>query len=334
VSRLVSLPPVVHRDEHTKLLEAAVMAYFDEVLLNPLRQVLDEIGVRVNEDSGDADTRAVWLALVAGTLWYADGVFSGKFNAAISRALRAMGARKTPSGFALDSSRLPMAIRGAVAVSTHRSQQAHHNVETLLGLMLLNILDSPTGIEVGNVVDYVTEDAQEQFRRSVATVKELPPVTPVPAELKAELEADLKVQTDPAAKTFALEQAKKLREQVRANLGDGGRTDQLGKIVEAAGGVAQRKARTIADAETSLLVSKFRQRRFESVGSKSYRWETSHDEKVRPTHGESNNHRILDGRTFEWSAPPVVDAATGRRRHPGEDYGPCRCVARAILVLK
>lgn len=310
------------------------MSYFSDVLLDPLRRVLNESGIRLNEDTSDADNRAVWAALIAGTLWYADGVFSGRFNAAISKALRAMGARKTSGGFALESSRLPVSIRGAVATSAYRAQRAHHNVETLLGLMLFNILDSRTGIDVGNVVDYVTEDAQEQFRRSVATVKDLPPVTPVPAELKAELGEDLKTQTDLAAKTFVLDQAKKLREQTRANLGDGALPDQLAKIVETAAGVAQRKARTIADAETSLLVSKFRQRRFESVGSKSYRWETSHDEKVRPTHGESNNHRILDGRTFEWSSPPVVDAATGRRRHPGEDFGPCRCVARALLVLK
>ena len=83
----------------------------------------------------------------------------------------------------------------------------------------------------------------------------------------------------------------------------------------------------------SVCGGRRREKRYRELGSTEYVWETAGDGKVRPTHGESNDHRSLNGRRFSWDAPPIVDAASGRRCHPGQDFGPCRCVARPILVF-
>lgn len=330
----VTLPPVVHRESHTAYLERAITAYFKEVLFDPLREIVEDAGVRLNE-ADEKQHRALWVALMAGTIWYADGVFSGTFNAEISKALRALGARRLGVNFALAQGDVPIALRGAIATSLRHGEEVHQAVEKLLVEMQSHLEEEPpTGIDYEKTVDAITEEVQEQFSESVASVAELPAPTPVPEDLKNELRETLTEQTEFAIKDFSLETTQKLRAKVAENLSGGARPDRLAKIIEAEFGVAQRKARIIADAETSILVSRFRQRRFQDLGSKSYIWETSGDEKVRPTHGGSNNHRILNGRTFEWSSPPVVDSASGRRRHPGEDYGPCRCVARAILTLK
>jgi SPP1 gp7 family putative phage head morphogenesis protein len=333
VSR-VTLPPVVHRELHTAYLERAILEYFKEVMFDPVRDMIHDAGVRVNEAT-EQDNRVLWDALMAGTIWYADGLFSGTFNAAISRSLRALGAQRRGLNFALAQEDVPIALRGAIAASMRHGQDLHEQIEKLLVEMESHLAEEPpTGIDYEKVVDVITEDAQEQFSESVASVEELPAPGPVPEDLKNELREELTQETELAIKNFTLETTKKLRAKVAENLSGGARPDRLAKVVETEFGVAQRKARTIADAETSIVVSRFRQRRFQDLGSKSYVWQTSGDEKVRPTHGESNNHRVLNGREFPWAEPPIVDTATGRRRHPGEDWGPCRCIARAVLVLK
>ena len=59
--------------------------------------------------------------------------------------------------------------------------------------------------------------------------------------------------------------------------------------------------------QTSKLTGQLNQARQTELGIGQYRWETSGDERVRPTHNDNN------GRTFAWDSPPP---ATG---HPGED---------------
>ena len=54
------------------------------------------------------------------------------------------------------------------------------------------------------------------------------------------------------------------------------------------------------------------------IGVSSYTWETSQDERVRPSHEEKQ------GNVYRWDDPP---ADTG---HPGEDYQ-CRCVAIPVI---
>ena len=41
------------------------------------------------------------------------------------------------------------------------------------------------------------------------------------------------------------------------------------------------------------------------------------------------DHRRLDGQTFSWNDPPVVDSKTGQRGHPGMDKY-CRCYAEPL----
>ena len=59
--------------------------------------------------------------------------------------------------------------------------------------------------------------------------------------------------------------------------------------------------------QTSKLTGQLNQARQTELGIGQYRWETSGDERVRPTHNDNN------GQTFAWDSPPPV---TG---HPGED---------------
>ena len=76
--------------------------------------------------------------------------------------------------------------------------------------------------------------------------------------------------------------------------------------------------RRIVRDQTSKAIGNFSEIRQGQLGIKQYRWSTSGDERVRPTHVRN------DGKTFAWADPPVE---TG---HPGHDIL-CRCVAVAIV---
>ena len=327
----VTLTPIAARESYIAPVEKELVAYFKETLFDPLTDLISDSGVRTNA-AHDEKHSAVWDALLAGIIWYAAGVFSGTFNAAISRELRALGAIKRGTGFALAQEDIPLPLKGAVALSLQRSTALHESVLSTLTRIEENLTSAPTGLNFTKAVDKITNDLQEQLVRSVSSVEGLPTPPSVSEGLTGQLREKLTQETERAVKDFTLEATQELRSLVRRNLSEGGRTDRLASIIEARFGVAQRKAQFLADQETSLLVSEFREQRYRELGSTEYVWETTGDAKVRPTHGESNDHRSLNGRRFSWDAPPVVDSASGRRCHPGQDYN-CRCVARPILVF-
>lgn len=91
------------------------------------------------------------------------------------------------------------------------------------------------------------------------------------------------------------------------------------------GDIAGRTAARAADQEAHEADITATRTRHEELGIKRYMWISSRDERVRKRHKE------LDRTIHDWSDPPVVDPKTGRRCHPGEDYGPCRCTASPLV---
>ncbi len=89
-------------------------------------------------------------------------------------------------------------------------------------------------------------------------------------------------------------------------------------------GVTKRQAALIARDQVLSLNAQVTQARHTAAGVTRYVWRTSGDADVRPA------HRALNGKTFAYDDPPVVDPKKGRREHPGEDYQ-CRCTAEPVI---
>lgn len=90
------------------------------------------------------------------------------------------------------------------------------------------------------------------------------------------------------------------------------------QAIHDAGYRGRMQLRLIARDQISKSVGGLQQIRQTQLGLKKYRWLSSGDERVRPS------HRANEGLAFEWSVPP---RATG---HPGQDIL-CRCRAQPIL---
>jgi SPP1 gp7 family putative phage head morphogenesis protein len=72
--------------------------------------------------------------------------------------------------------------------------------------------------------------------------------------------------------------------------------------------------------------SRFNRAAQRDAGVDSYRWQSMHDNRVRP------EHEHLDGIEFDWDDPPLGadESSNGEDCHPGDDYN-CRCVAVPVV---
>lgn len=93
---------------------------------------------------------------------------------------------------------------------------------------------------------------------------------------------------------------------------------ELAKQIKAISGVTSNRAKLIAVDQIAKANAELTQYRQQDIGIKRYKWLTSGDERVRPTHVANAN------KVFKWSEPPSV---TG---HPGAEIR-CRCTALAVF---
>lgn len=323
-----TLEPINHEENYTNYIEREVQSYFSEVIYLPLLNLLKEAGVKPNpaDQRINAGNDALRAALDSGRVHFADGTFSGQFNAAVSKQLRGLGATFDTKSqtFKIKATSLPLDLRNVIYASVETSKNLHTEIANLLLQMQENVAIAPTGLKFENAVDRIVTSLNKQF---IASVKPLDGIG-IPAEvtpaMRQALTSKLTHNLDLSIKNFAAEKIPELRAKVEANVFAGYRTDRLAKIIEADYGVSKRKARFLADQETSLLVAKYREERAADIGSVAYIWDTMHDARVR------HDHKELNGRQFFFSDPPVSDRATGRRCNPGEDFG-CRCRARIVV---
>lgn len=325
------LRPIIHKDRYTQLVERHVRDYFWETLFFPLVDRMRAAGLEVGDIRENAiglpEKSAVVRGLESGKLWYADGEFSGQLNAEIARELRAMGATldKSRGTFHLAVENMPLDIRGAAAASVDRSRTLHQALQETIATVEANALGLATQLNVGEAVTQIVGDLTAQFNGTVKAIDVVavePEMTPAIAKA---LDADLTRNLDLYAKNFLEHEMIELRQLVADNLFEhGARSERLVDIIQARWGVTKRKAAFLADQETSLLVSKYREQRYRAIGSRRYKWSTSHDDLVR------HDHRLLNDTIQFWDAKPITNRKTGARNHPGEDFR-CRCVALPII---
>lgn len=92
------------------------------------------------------------------------------------------------------------------------------------------------------------------------------------------------------------------------------RVETVRDMLRARAGITARHADLIARDQTLKLNAAITRIRMINAGVTHYTWNTSHDERVRPS------HQALDGQVFSWAVGTPIGY------HPGEDYR-CRCVA-------
>lgn len=98
---------------------------------------------------------------------------------------------------------------------------------------------------------------------------------------------------------------------------NGTATTDVRRLLEERYAVSRSRAKLIARDQIAKLNGQVTEHRQRSAGVSRYQWNTSGDERVRPSHAK------LDGEVFRWDDPPSIG-------HPGQDFQ-CRCVALPIV---
>jgi SPP1 gp7 family putative phage head morphogenesis protein len=301
--------------------ERQLAKIFRSLVIDPILAVVKAGAPGVDRSIQNADDAPLREALRTGGVQFEDGIFSGSFNAAISRAIRSLGAKhdKRSGVFRLDTALVPAWVRAEAGAFKEKARDVHKALAKKLD-DLDRGLDK--AVEAYTVDAGKTVGAVDTGFKSVARELELLPT--LGADARARLAADYSTNMKLWIKKFSAEQIVALRGIVEKNALTGYRFDALMDGIQNRYSVGRTKATFLARQETALFMSKFRRERYGEAGVTRYTWSTSHDERVR------DRHKHLDGKVFSYADPPIVDAATGRRGNPGEDFN-CRCVDIPVL---
>lgn len=334
-----TLAPITLKETNVAQIERTILRILYAAIYAPL---LEALGATAKQVLQNSKGNPLYDAILKGRVWYVDGQFKGEFNAAISAGIIKLGGRfdHKSKSYSLDPTKVPADLKSAQV-------QAQSRYEALRARMLavldeIDLQNSGVGQlkdEYEKTLDTMEDDLQKTLPRQPFKRSDNPAVEGI--SIAAKLTDDQREviakewaeNLDLYIKDWTDENILKLREQIQPHVLAGGRASQLEKTLRDNYGVAARKAKFLARQETSLLMSKFRQTRYEGLGIKKYKWSTSHDARVRPAHGADpyyGNHRALNGKIFSWDDPPVTCQATGARNHPGEDFG-CRCIAIPVV---
>ena len=306
-----------------------VFQAFQKLLFKPLLDVAAEYNSqftkittgKIPAELKNDSVSPLMYALRTGIVQYKTGVFSGKFSRAISAGLRHIGARfdARTGTYRIKDIEVPAGIKSEAAVYEVNSKSIHETLLRKLNEIQDNL--APT-MELFDFDSSAAIAAVEQgFDKTTKSLAIMPELTEASRNiLREEYSENMKL----SIQKFAEETIKDLREKTEENATAGYRFDKLAAEIQDRYKISETKAKFLARQETSLFMAEFRKNRFSEAGITRYIWRDSGKPCVRP------DHKRLNGRTFFYSDPPIVDRASGRRGNPGQDYG-CQCIDEPVL---
>ena len=326
-----TLPPQVLLKKDYMPTAVLVFQAFQKLLFKPLLDVAAEYNSQFKDKGTSAsklftefkneEVSPLMYALRTGIIQYKAGVFSGKFSRALSAALRRLGARfdDRTGTYRLKDIEVPAGIKSEAAVYEVNAKSIHETLLRKLNEIQDNLAPSM------DLFDFDSSAAiaavEQGFDKTTKSLAIMPELTEASRNiLREEYSENMKL----SIQKFTEETIKDLREKTEANATAGYRFDKLAAEIQDRYKISESKAKFLARQETSLFMSEFRKNRFSEAGVIRYIWRDSGKPCVRP------DHKRLNGRTFFYSDPPIVDRASGRRGNPGQDYG-CQCIDEPVL---
>lgn len=311
-----------YADIERQLRELFYRAIFEPVvaLLAPHSRQVRAAATSMKRELHNAAFDPIVAAINSGRIQYVDDAFTGDFSAAISRALRSYGARfnKRTKAYTVLPEQLPVEVLEASAGYAKAAKDLHDALDARLGEIQKGFergsLSSP--VDASKTVSKMDKSFNGEYGDALGTES-------LTERAKDALARRYTESIRPFVEDFSSKMVLELRAMVSENARTGYRFDTLVDRLQGRFDVSQSKAEFLARNETSRFVSEHRRQRFGDAGITHYVWQTSGDSRVRPDHAK------LDGKTFAYSNPPVVDE-TGRRANPGFDYQ-CRCVDEPVL---
>lgn len=314
------LKPIRERPENWDQIEQAILRLLKTEIYLPL---LKELNLKPRHLTLQNSIEDLISALQSGQIYFYRGQFKGQLTGTLTRELRKLGAKwdKKQGSFAIPLSQLPYEVRATISVSEAKFDRTLEKIADRLKEVVPEKVAEKLNVE--KIFDKTIFQTEKAFQDSVRNITIAPELTP---EQRQRIAEEYTKNLQLYVKDFTEEETLKLRQKVLAHAGQGFRYEGLVKEIQASFDVTQNKAKFLARQETSLLMTKFKQTRYESAGVDEYIWTCvagSAKHPVRPMHKQH------DGKKFRWDSPPIVDDK-GNHKNPGTDYN-CRCYARPVV---
>lgn len=310
-------------------MEEELKKHFKEKIYYPL---LRDLTLPKNKIS-NAGFDPLLNALFRGQITYNEGTFSGKLNAGISKALKELGAKfdRKEGTFHIPYQSLPIEVKNMISSSEGKFKQKLQKMDRTLSQILPEEVAGSFKSE--HFFDKTIWKADTEFRENVKKIAVPPQLTD---DQRKVISKEWQNNMDLWIQKWTEDEIKGLRKKVQESTFAGNRYGSLTKMIQDSYQVSANKAKFLARQETNLLLSKFKETRYEAAGFKEYIWrcvKRPHDKD--PNHHTPGNvryaHGLLEGKVFSFDNPPVTSnpGQTTRRNNPGADYN-CRCFSRPI----
>lgn len=322
----IELTPIIESlDDYAAIEDKIMVLYRRELYFPLLRQLKFPNKVLKNA------IEPLVEAIQTGRITFSKGTFSGRFNASISKELKRLGAqwdRKTGT-WKVSQSFLPIEVRSAISASDARFQEKLAEIDARLSALSPEIFAGK--LRLSNNFDTLLFKTERNFSSSIKNITVAPQLSD---EARRRVSEEWEKNLQLYIQDFTEKETSRLRKDVKEAVFSGNRYESLIGTIQKSYGVTQSKAKFLARQETSLLMTKFKQTRYEDAGVRKYKWtcvHMPHQKKGAPyIPGEVRySHGILNGKVFRWDQPPVVNEK-GERKNPGQDYN-CRCYAIPIV---
>lgn len=314
----VELKPIKETTEDFERLEEMIGEIFRKEIYIPLLREVNTSSKVLKNSTDD-----LLEAISSGRINFANGRFTGNFNATISRELKKLGAKweRSTESFRLPKAKLTAEMKNAIDLSQARFAQKLAAVDRKLRDMLPEKI--ATKLDANKFFDTTLWKTDESFKKTVKGITVPPDLT---KERRARIAKEYTENLQLYIKEWTEKEIVELRKDVQKAIFSGNRYESLIKSIQKSYDVSQNKAKFLARQETSLLMTKFKETRYTDAGVMEYRWGCVAGS---PNHPVRPMHKALEGKVFRWDDPPVTDEK-GNRNNPGQDYN-CRCFARPIV---
>ena len=170
------------------------------------------------------------------------------------------------------------------------------------------------------LIDDTLYKTEKRVEASLKNITVMPKIT---ASERERISSEYTKTMQLEIKNWTIKETQNLRKDMKALVLKGGRYESVIGEIQNRYQVSRSKAKFLARQETSLMMTKFKQVRYQSAGITEYTWECV---KGSPAHPVRHYHFLNNGKTFKYSEGAVINAK-GEKKNPGQDYN-CRCIDR------
>lgn len=307
-----------HLESYTKIIKDKLLSELWEMVYKPMFKILDLKAA--NEDNIIID------ALKRGDIYYENGGFKSrdKFSNKLSQELIKIGARfdKWEHSYKIAIEDIPKEIWESIKLSIQKAQKKLAHINQFLQYLEMNIDSIVDTMLFDKEVVTVLDDVGNKIQKNIKHLNTIE--FEFTKEQKEEIARNYTNNMQLYIKDFVSKKIPEIRRKVQKAVLEGYREIDVQKMLQNEYGIAERKAKFLAQNETSIMLAQIKKVHYSSMGFDSFMWHTILDARERPL------HRMLNGKIFRFDNPPVIDERTGQKGLPGETYN-CRCDLTPIM---